>query len=62
MNPWKTLPTHLPTDGQTVWVRINYWFGQAFLATWSVADQTFTDSVSGLIYPAWSVMRWRPNV
>ena len=61
MYPWKTLPTNLPVDEQIVWVRINYWFGQPFLATWNEVDSNFTDTVSGLVYPVWSVMRWKPQ-
>ena len=60
MGPWQTLPQQIPTDGEKVWVRINYWFGQPFLAKWDRAEATFTYTGPAwtIVYPAWTVMRW----
>ena len=59
MSDWKILPKELPFSGETVWVRINYWFGQPFKAVWNVLTETFTGVETGIEYPAWSVMRWK---
>ncbi len=56
---WKTIPQVVPTDGETVWVRLNYWFGPPFLALWDKTSQTFTEQIHGTyIYPVWSISRW----
>jgi len=59
MQKWKTVPEELPVDQSIVWVRINYWFGQPFLAKWDLASQSFISEDTDLIYPVWSVMRWK---
>ena len=60
MGPWKTLPLDLPTDGEDVWVRLNYWFGAPFLATWDAGSMTFKEVSSplGMQYPFWTISRW----
>lgn len=57
---WKTLPTQLPVDAEEVWVRLNYWFGAPFKAIYSESADTFTDSVNSIVYPIWTISRWRP--
>jgi hypothetical protein len=59
MSNWKTLPLELPTNGQTVWLRIKYYEGQVFAATWDNTTKVFTHSASGISYPAWAVSRWK---
>jgi hypothetical protein len=54
---WHELPVVLPGDGATVWVR-RYWYGSAWLATWSLAAGTFT-AASGLVAPWYVISRWR---
>lgn len=56
---WKTLPDTIPRDGRVYWVRLNYWFGQPFQATWVETDLVFrvTDTVE-LDYPFWTVSRF----
>jgi len=56
---WKSLPTHLPIDASTVWVRIEYYYGEPFRATWDLSSKTFTDVINGINYPAWTVSRWK---
>jgi len=60
MNTWYTTPVVLPVDNQECWVRLNYWFGQPFKAVWHTAGNEWTDSVNGIIYPVWTISRWRP--
>ncbi len=60
MSLWKTMPTTLPADGQTVWVRLNYWFGQPFKAVWNLPTEDFISVDNSIIYPVWSISRWRP--
>lgn len=58
--PWQTLPLQKPGDGEVVWARLNYWFGQPFLATWRDLTQAFEPiAYPGLFYPFWTVSRWR---
>lgn len=56
---WKSLPLYKPANAQVVWIRIKYYYGAPFLATWLVASQDFTSSVNSIVYPAWSVSRWK---
>lgn len=56
---WKTLPIQVPTDGEEIWVRLNYWFGPPFKAIYNSAAHTFTDSVNSIVYPIWTISRWR---
>ena len=59
MLKWKSTPQDLPADGAIVWCRLNYWFGPPFLASWSVTQQSFISSVNSIIYPVWTVSRWK---
>ncbi len=59
-DPWKKLPIDLPTDGQTVYVRIHY-PSYPFVATWDLASGTFADVVTpSLIIPWYAAVRWKP--
>jgi len=59
MSIWKTIPKNLPGDGATVWVRLNYWFGQPFQAVWSLANEQFTSVDNSMVFPVWTISRWR---
>lgn len=59
MNPWKTLPTVLPVDGSTVFVRVKYYYETPFTAVWDLATQTFTSVDNAIVYPAYVIARWR---
>jgi len=59
MEKWKTCPQALPEHDAIVWLRINYWFGQAFQARYSADTQTFTSVVNSITYPVWCCSRWR---
>jgi hypothetical protein len=56
---WKTLPLNLPIDQAEVWIRIKYYYGEPFLAIWDLATLQFTSSVNSIVYPAWTVSRWK---
>jgi len=58
MSLWKSLPDEFPADEEIVWVRRTYWFSSAYLATFSVAGQNFTDA-DGYIIPWYEVSRWK---
>jgi hypothetical protein len=60
MNTWYTMPVVLPVDNQECWVRLNDWFGLPFKAVWHTAGNEWTDKVNGIIYPVWTISRWRP--
>ena len=56
---WKTFPQNIPTDGTPCFVRLNYWFGSPFQATYDSGAVTWTSVDNGLTYPIWSISRWR---
>lgn len=56
---WISPSVELPPDGEEVWVRILNYYGEPFLAKYSAGDQSFTASVSGLIFPAFYVARFK---
>lgn len=56
---WKQLPAQIPTDEEEVWIRIRYYYGPPFLATWIDATQDFTSTLNSIVYPAWTVARWK---
>lgn len=59
MSKWQTTPLELPIDGVPCWVRLNYWFGAPFRATYNVATEEWVSTVNGLTYPVWSISRWK---
>jgi hypothetical protein len=62
MNKWFSTPGTLPEEHQECWVRLNYWFGQPFKAVWQGGEDGWKDSVNDIVYPVWSISRWRPVV
>ena len=57
---WRTFPLHIPIDGDTVWIRITYYYyAEPFQAVYDVTSQTFVSVHNSIVYPAWSVARWR---
>ncbi len=60
MSPWFTLSESVPADGQTVYIRVNFFYGAPFQATWNSSTQQFTSVVTGIIFPAFTVARWQP--
>ena len=56
---WKKLPGQVPADEEEVWIRIKYYYGAPFLATWLAATQDFTSTINSIVYPAWTVARWK---
>jgi len=59
MAQWYTVPQDIPVDGVDCWVRLNYWFGQPFVAQWSHVKDEWTDVLAGIVFPAWAISRWR---
>lgn len=59
MEKWKTMPLEVPTDFYDCFVRLNYWFGAPFRATYSSAAKEWTSVENGLKYPIWSISRWK---
>ena len=62
MNKWYTMPETIPDDDILCWVRINYWFGPAFKATYDHELGIWISQNGLLEYPQWTVCRWRPVV
>jgi len=56
---WQEMPEYVPTHAQIVWCRIKYYYSTAFLATWDSSLQQFTSVTNNIIYPAWTVSRWK---
>ena len=57
MSNWKTLPVDVPTNGQTVWVRITYFYGAPFQAVYNSTNQTFTSVINSIVFPAYTIAR-----
>lgn len=60
MADWLTLPGTVPADGDYVWIRIKYFYSAPFLAVYDSTNQQFISYTNSIIFPAWSVARWRP--
>lgn len=60
MSIWKTFPIDVPNDGVIVWVRVLYYYSEPFQATWDLTTQSFVSVLNSIVYPAWSIARWRP--
>jgi len=58
---WNTFPLNTPDDAAVVWVRVKYYYGTPFLAAYSLADQNFVSITNSIIYPAWTISRWKPQ-
>jgi hypothetical protein len=56
---WFTLPQYLPFDTQICWIRIKYYYSNPFLAVWDNALKQFTSVDNTIVYPAWTIARWR---
>lgn len=54
------MPGSIPDDDIICWVRINYWFGPAFKATYNHELGIWISQNGLLEYPQWTVCRWRP--
>lgn len=59
-SPWKEMPADIPADEAEVWVRLRWWV-PPFHAVWSLDLQTFVHE-SGLSFPWWEIVRWKPIV
>jgi hypothetical protein len=60
MATWYTIPKNVPTNGQTVWVRVKYFYSQPFQAVYNTASQSFTSVTNSIVFPAWTIARWQP--
>ena len=59
-SPWKYPPDNIPSDGQTVWLRLASYYVEPFKATYTSSTQQFQSVTNTIIYPMWSVAAWRP--
>jgi len=59
MAKWKYLPTDKPTDTEVVWIRLDPYWSQPFLATWKLGTQTFVTVANNWTLPWYLVSRWR---
>jgi hypothetical protein len=59
MAKWNNVSVVLPTPGQIVWVRVNYFYGTPFKAQWENDTFAFNSLVTGLSFPFWTVARWK---
>ena len=56
---WNKVSQTLPTNGEVVWCRNNYFYGTPFLAVYTATGQTFTCNNTAIIFPAWTIARWK---
>jgi len=58
MTKWYSFPTNIPTNGQTVWIRVTDYYSTPFQAVYNSTSQQFTSVVNSIIFPAYIVARW----
>lgn len=56
---WKTFPSDVPANGETVWIRVKYYYSAPFQAVYTSATQLFTSTTNAIIYPAYVIARWK---
>jgi hypothetical protein len=59
MAEWNHLPDQVPDNLEIVWIRIKYYYSSPFLAEWNSGSKEFTSQDNAIVYPAWTVSRWR---
>lgn len=55
---WKQFPKDVPADGATIWVRVYWFYGTAFKATYDNTTKLVTSVDNSIEFPAWGVSRW----
>ena len=58
MLTWSKLPFDAPVNGDTVYIRVNFYYSDPFLATYNSSTNEFTSIENSIVYPAWVVARW----
>jgi len=61
MSTWFHFPNNIPTDGETVYVRIEYYYSEPFLAVFTLSTMIVTSVDNSIVYPVWVIARWRPQ-
>jgi len=56
---WNNIFKVTPTDGQVVWVRVQWFFGVPVICTYDATLQQFTSNDDGVIFPAYIIGRWK---
>lgn len=56
---WKKLPEEIPTNGETVYIRVQFNFSHPFEAQWNGINKSFTSVENEIMYPAWTVTHWK---
>ena len=60
MAKWFTIPKNVPINGQTVWVRVKYYYSDPFQAVYNSSTQEYTSVLNSIIFPSWTIARWQP--
>jgi hypothetical protein len=58
MITWYNLPKNIPNDAETVWVRVKYFYGEPFEATYDITLQEFVSIDNNLTFPVYVIARW----
>jgi hypothetical protein len=61
MSNWKSLPDYIPSNGQSVYIRLWNYFNKPISATYNSSLQTFTSDINNIIFPAYTVYRWKTH-
>lgn len=56
---WNNIFKTAPSNGQVVWVRAPFFFGNPIVATYDSTSQLFTSNLDGVTFPAYIVGRWK---
>lgn len=59
MNLYKSYPLHLPSDGQVVWAISYNYYATPFTAIYHATSQTFVSYPDNIVFPAYSISRWK---
>jgi len=60
MAEWKYFPEDVPDDEQNCWIRLGLNPVHPFTAVYNTASQSFITTGEGIVFPAWSVFKWKP--
>lgn len=56
---WKSIFQIVPSDGQVVWVRVQWFFGTPVVCTYDATLQQFTSNIDGVVFPCYIIGRWK---
>lgn len=59
MPKWNFIPVSIPSDAQTVYVRLYNGYSDVFKAVYNSTAQTFTMDTTFIVFPIWMIAKWK---